>query len=377
LDAYVLLSTFSALSILAFFSFRLGRNLQFLRWADRQLQLPETPPCVSVLIPARNEAANISACVESLLAQDYPLYHVAVLNDQSTDSTGAQLDRLAGNHPRLQVIHGDSAPPPRWNGKSCACHRLAQRAEGEWLLFTDADTVHTPQSITSGIARAQALGVDLLSVFPYQRTGSWSEWLMVPFILGFLVLVGLDFRALWRGRSTRVAANGQYLLVRAEAYRAVGGHAAVYDSLVDDFALAQRFYTGGYRIALVNGAAMLNCRMYRNAREVWQGFTKNLLLALGTTQKFVWWQIPIFAWGYAAVFISPYLFLLQSGLPLALLTVGWLWTLRAIVARYLSRSVLEAPVVSLAALGVMALSFNALYLRLRGKGIIWKARHYA
>jgi chlorobactene glucosyltransferase len=365
-----------AFAALAAFSWRMWRNLRFLDLAARRTQLPAALPRVSVLVPARNESANIHACVESLLRQDYPNLEVIVLDDQSSDDTGPQLDRLALDYPQLRVIHGTERPPEGWNGKSYACSRLAEAATGDWLLFTDADTVHRPGSIRLGLGQAVNLGVDMLSAFPRQRAESWGERLMVPFILGFLTIVGLDFWGIWRGKAGRTAANGQYLLVKAEAYRKLGGHKAIYRELVDDIALARAFRSSGFQIALVDGTAMLSCRMYRNVREVWDGFSKNILLGLRTSGTMHLWYAPFFAWGYASLFIMPGLLLFHDTRLLAAMVIGWLWALWAIIAVRLYRPLWEVPFISLAAIGVIFLSLNSMYLRLRNKGVVWKGRVY-
>jgi chlorobactene glucosyltransferase len=365
-----------AFGTLAVFSWRMWRNLSFLDWAGRHQPLPAVLPRVSVLLPARNESANITPCVESLIHQDYSNLEVIVLDDHSSDDTGLKLDHLLQKYPQLRVIHGQEKPPEGWNGKSYACHRLASAATGEWLLFTDADTVHTPGSVRLGLGCAISLNVDMLSAFPRQRAESWGERLMVPFILGFLTMVGLDFRGIWRGQCGRTAANGQYLLVKATAYRQLGGHAAIYRELVDDIALAQAFRRANRRIALVDGTRMLSCRMYHSAREVWDGFSKNILLGLRTSGNMRLWYAPLFAWGYASLFIMPVLLLFHDTRLLAAVVVGWLWSLWAIIAARLYRPLWEVPFISLAAIGVIALSLNSMYLRLRNKGVVWKGRVY-
>jgi chlorobactene glucosyltransferase len=296
-------SHITALLALCGLSCRLRRNLGFLRRARRLSSLPAVPPRVSVLVPARNEARTITACVESLANQRYPNFEIIALDDQSCDGTGALLDELAARCPNVSVLHRSENPPAGWNGKSYACHRLSQQAAGDWLLFADADTVHAPTSIAQGMAQAAGLGADLLSAFPRQITKTWSERIVVSFILDFLPLVGLDLDALWRGTSGTAAANGQYLLARAAAYHTVGGHEAVFDALVDDFALAKQFQSSGYKTALVDGTSLVSCRMYHSAREVWEGFSKNVLLVLSTSaaEKRPWWWGMVFAWGYAAV----------------------------------------------------------------------------
>ena len=366
--------------VLARLTRRLRRNLRFLTSARGLARLPEQPPMVSVLVPARDEAETIAACIESLARQDYPHFEVIALDDQSSDETGAILDALAARHPSVTVLHGTDPPPPGWNGKSYACQRLAEQAGGEWLLFTDADTTHASTSLAQGVAQAVGLGAHLLSVFPRQVTKSWSERVVVSFIVDFLPLVGVDLETLWRGTGGSTAANGQYMLVQASSYRAVGGHAAIAGALVDDFALAKRFRSGGYTVALVDGTSMLSCRMYHNAREVWSGFSKNLLLGLETAaaDKPPWWWAPLFAWGYASVFVLPFYRAILSrrrGPPL--LEIAWLSLLRAAAGRRLRRPWQEIVTTPLAAWSVMALGLSALVRRQHKRPVRWKGRDYS
>ena len=373
-----LIAHLTALAALSLLTLRLARNLRFMRHVRRMTVLPDSPPRVSVLVPARNESAGIAACIESLAHQDYADYEIVALDDHSSDDTGAQLDALAGQSPHLTVLHGTDEPPAGWNGKSFACQRLADAATGDWLLFTDADTQHTPHSLAHGIARAAALEVDLLSVLPWQRTESWSERLMVSFVVDFLPLVGLALATTRHGRSS-TAANGQYLLVRAEAYRASGGHRAIAGALVDDFSLAGQLRSQGYRTALVDGVDMLECRMYHSAREVWRGFSKNLWLALentsGQNRPSGW--IPLFMWAYACLFVLPFVFLFsaQEWLP-ALLTIIWLGLLRGSAGRHMQRPLEEIITTPLAAWGVMMLGLGALIRRWRRQPVEWKGRRY-
>jgi chlorobactene glucosyltransferase len=351
-----------------------------LHWARRQAARTDLPqPRVSVLVPARNEAASITACVTSLLHQEYPDCEVIVLDDASTDSTGAQLDQLAAIYSHLKVIHANQSLPDGWNGKSYACHRLAQQATGEWLLFTDADTEHTPQSIALGVAHALALQADLLSAFPAQVTQSWSERILVSFIIDFLPLAGLNFRTLYRGKGLQSAGNGQYLLARAGAYRQANGHAAVSHETLDDFTLAKHFRRSGFTIALIAGRELLRCRMYHNAHEVWEGFARSLLHGLDNStlnRHSVLWML-LFAWSYGALFFTPFYASFVGAYPhLALLEICWLALLRAIASYHLRRSWLEVVTTPLAAWGVMAIALAALYRRWAGQKVNWKGRYY-
>ncbi|HEX8726999.1 MAG TPA: glycosyltransferase family 2 protein [Ktedonobacterales bacterium] len=370
----------TAMGALALLSLRLWSNFRFLRRArERAQRLGGVLPRVSVLVPARNEAGTIVDCVTSLLDQGYPNLEILVLDDDSTDGAGELLDALQQRAKRLTVLHRTGAPPAGWNGKSYACDVLARHASGEWLLFTDADTHHEPDSVARGIAYAAALSVDFVSVFPYQIASSWSERLLVSFLLDFLPLVTVNLPALARGRATRVAANGQYLLMNAASYRAVGGHASVKGELIDDFALARRFQAGGYRIALIQGGGMLSCRMYHSAGEVWRGFSKNLLGALDAPLRwraFLWG--PLFAWLYACLFILPFTHLtLSQQWGLAMVEILWLLLLRAMVVWRLKRPPDEILTTPLAAWGVMALGMAALVRRWRNAPVVWKGRAYA
>jgi chlorobactene glucosyltransferase len=375
-----LLSHLTALLTLAALTRRLWSNVRFLSWVRRQAQAaPTAQSHVSVLVPARNERATIAACVTSLLRQDYSTFDIVILDDASTDGTGVQLDRLAGAAPSLRIIHSDEPPPEDWNGKSYACSRLADHATGEWLLFTDADTRHTPQSVARGFAMALALDVHLLSVFPFQRTVTWSESLFVSFILDFLPLLGVNLKALWRGDSRTLAVNGQYLLVRASTYHSLGGHRAIGKEMVDDFALARRFLTCGRRIAFVDGGELLECRMYRNVRDVWEGFSKNLLLGHETAtreRRSPWWG-ALFIWCFACLFVTPFSHLARGGLRwLAMIEIGWLLLLRGWAGACLKRPHAEIATTPVAGWMVMALGMSTLYRRWRRREIWWKERVY-
>jgi chlorobactene glucosyltransferase len=379
---FVFLSDITATVVLVLLSVRLWRNLRFLRRVAGAASGTKAPaPRVSVLVPARDEARTVTACVASLLAQAYPTFDVLVLDDASRDGTGGLLDALAAESPSLTVIHSTDDSPPGWNGKSYACQRLANRATGEWLLFTDADTQHTPQSVALGVAQAQTLGVSLLSAMPRQVTMSWSERLLVSCIMDFLPLLGVDLAALPGTTRGPVAANGQYVLVRADHYQAVGGHAAISGALVDDIALARLFRECGYAVGLTGGRAMVSCRMYTSMHTVWSGFAKNLWLGLETAsaRKGVHARLAaaLFAWCYASVCLAPF-FIVVSGPTqwLSMVVIAWLLLVRAATNRALRRPFVEILTTHVALWCVLALSLEALARRWRHQTITWKGRAY-
>lgn len=274
-------------------------NFAFVRWAKTKCQPAMQPPFVSVLVPARDEAVNIAPCMASLLNQDYPNYEVIGLNDDSTDDTGAMLDRIASQDRRLQVLHNHQPLPAGWNGKSRACQILAEHARGDWLLFVDADTVHRPDSIRLGVEQAVGLQVALFSVVPKQILGSWGERMFLPAAFGLIYA----FTQMWRIylspslRFGNVAAIGQFLLVQREAYFVCGGHHAIRAKILDDQYLALLFKRRGYRIAIIDGA-FVACRMYRGFRDMARGFSKNAFAnlngSLSTSFAFVLTLMALF-----------------------------------------------------------------------------------
>ncbi|RME63051.1 MAG: glycosyltransferase, partial [Caldilineae bacterium] len=265
---------------------------------------PAEYPPVAVLIPARNEEAAIERCVRSLLAQDYPVFRIWVLDDHSTDATRIILDRLAGEDSRLQVLAG--APlPDGWLGKPWACQQLAQAvpADVPLLLFVDADTWHHPHMLANAVAGLEAEGADLLSTLPRQITVGVAEMLSVPIIPWSLWThfpLALAQRWNW---PLFAAAIGQMILVRREAYRAVGGHGAVRREVAEDMALARLASRAGRRWRMSVGAGRVFCRMYRSPGQVWEGFGKNLFAVFGRNLLFY-----LFVWLWlGVVFLGPWI----------------------------------------------------------------------
>lgn len=237
-------------------------------------------PTVSILVPARNEERGIGPCVSSLLAQDYPFFEVLVLDDCSSDATGAVLEGIARHAPALKVLAG-SPPPEGWSGKAWACAQLADQARGDLLYFTDADTIHRPPALRCLVTALLAERADLLTGFPRQLLGTWGERLLVPFF-GWASMCFLPLGLAYRLRAPALCtAVGQVMLFRRQTYQAIGGHRAVGSVAVDDLALARAVKACGWRWRLARAADLVDCRMYRGASEAVGGFAKNLFAAFG------------------------------------------------------------------------------------------------
>jgi chlorobactene glucosyltransferase len=236
---------------------------------------PVRTPLVSVLIPARNEEKSLARCLEGMTAQDYPNLEIIVLDDNSEDETSSVVRLSADVDSRVRLIKG--APLPiGWVGKNYACHQLSLAAQGEILLFVDADTIHGPRSVSNGVAALEQGEAGLVTVIPHQIMKTFWERTILP-MLHFSTFCFLPFPLVTLMRDSRFAmANGQYMMFRRSAYDAVGGHAAVKGVMVEDVWLSRRVKEEGFTLRILDGAQSVSCRMYTSFSGIWRGFSKNL-----------------------------------------------------------------------------------------------------
>jgi len=233
---------------------------------------------VSVIIPARNEEANIGRAVLSIAAQQ-DLEEILVVDDQSMDRTPGIVTHLKQDCPGLRLIRIDCLPAG-WLGKTHAVAVGARQAKGEWLLFTDADTEHLPCSLHELLGRAEREQVDLLSLSPGQVTETWWEKGFLPPVYIWLAK-RFRFEEVNNPASPVAAANGQYLLIRREVYDRLGGHESVRTAILEDVALARLVKSSGGRLLFLPGASWVRTRMYRSFPEMGEGWSKNLYLLAG------------------------------------------------------------------------------------------------
>jgi chlorobactene glucosyltransferase len=236
-----------------------------------------------IVIPVRDEAGNIGACLRCALKQDYPAsrLRIVVVDDHSGDATIALAAQAAQADPRVTLVRSPPLPP-RWIGKSHACWigATSPPIHTDWLCFIDADVRMARRLLSSAVAEAQRSDIDLLSLAPRQVLGSFAERLVIPcglFILG----VCQDLRTIQSAGSAEATATGQFMLIRADRYRAVGGHAAVASAICEDTALARLLKRHGARVMLQAGHDLLSARMYTGWHSLWCGFSKNLIDTFG------------------------------------------------------------------------------------------------
>jgi len=233
---------------------------------------------VSVIIPARNEEASIARAIESIAAQA-EVDEVIVVNDQSTDRTSAILAELAARIPKLKLMTTGGLPEG-WVGKNYALSIGAAAAEGDWLLFTDADTYHYPGATRRALADAVDHDAALVSYSPEQEMETFWERALIPYVYCRLG-ARFSFARVNDPEQPDAAANGQFLMILRDVYRSVGGHASVAGEVLEDVALARRVKEARFKIYFTAPIGIVRTRMYRSFRAMWEGWTKNLYPLMG------------------------------------------------------------------------------------------------
>ncbi|KMO32471.1 glycosyl transferase [Methylobacterium variabile] len=336
---------------------------------------PAPDSLVSILIPARNEAANIGPTLAAALASTGVAIEVIVADDHSTDATAATVAAAAARDSRLRLI----AVPPLpagWTGKNHACHVLGQAASGRHLLFIDADVRLRPGAAAALAAAAVASGAALVSGVPRQVTGTLGERLTVPMI-NFLLLGYLPIPLMRRLRDPALgAACGQLVLAEAEAYRRVGGHGAIRESLHDGVLLPRVFRRAGLRTDLVAASDLATCRMYTDFRQAWAGFSKNAHEGLATPRALPIWTL-LLGGGHVLPPLLVLAALLGAGsLPLAAAALALSLGTRAAITLATREDPWTIPLHPITVALALTLQWNAL-LRPRRAGVAtWKGRTY-
>jgi hypothetical protein len=245
---------------------------------------------ISVLIPARNESANIRSALSSVLANRGVEFEVIVLDDHSEDDTAAIVRKFAAADTRVRLEQA-SALPSDWCGKQHACHLLARHARHSLLVFIDADVQLAPDALARMAAFLDTRNVALASGVPRQITDTLLERMLIPLI--HFVLLG--FLPVWRMRRSHKPAYGagcgQLFIARAAAYHSAGGHAAIRSSLHDGLTLPRAFRRAGFQTDLFDATDIATCRMYRSAAEVLAGLAKNAHEGLATPALIGPWTV--------------------------------------------------------------------------------------
>lgn len=242
---------------------------------------------ISAIIPARNEEASIVRAVESVAAQ-LEIGEVIVVDDQSSDGTGAILAELAARIPKLKIIRNEDLPSG-WIGKNYAASIGAAEATGDWLLFTDADTYHYPGSARRALGDAVDHNAVFVSYSPEQDMETFWERMLIPFVYCRLA-ARFSFARVNDPARPDAAANGQFLMVLRDIYQTIGGHETVARHILEDVAIAHVVKQSGYGIYFTAPLGVVRTRMYRSFPAMWQGWTKNLYPLMGGNAKSLFWE---------------------------------------------------------------------------------------
>jgi len=337
-------------------------------------------PFVSILVPARNEELNIKNCIASVLEQDYPNFEVIVLNDNSEDGTGEILKSIQQNHTQLNIITGKPLPEG-WTGKTFACKQLAEEAKGEWLLFTDADTTHNKSSLKEAMYIALNRKADLLSVFPKNEMKTFPEKLIMP-MLYFTSFVLLPHYFLDKKGFVKFAmAVGPFMLFRKSAYDKIGGHESVKYSILEDVNIAKKIKEAGLHLVIADGQSQCTVRMYRNFKEIWNGFSKNIFAGFNYSALMLF-TIDIL---YLILFFLPFLFMVlylisgsmyNTSAVLVTVQVITLYLIRILLSLKFKLGFISTLLHPLGAFLVPVIALNSWRWIASGSGAKWKGRIY-
>ena len=326
-------------------------------------------PAISVLIPARNEEANIAEACAAVLASIGVEVELIVLDDASTDRTPQILAAIAD--PRLRIGHAPPLPPG-WSGKQHACHALSDLAAHELMVFVDADVRLAPDALSrmaGFMQRHPRCG--LASGFPHQVVVTWSERLLLPLI--HFLLLGFLPMALMRARPDPGfgAGCGQLFIARRDAYAAAGGHAAIRASLHDGLTLPRAFRRAGRMTLLFDATGFARCRMYANAAQVWEGLCKNATEGMAKPAALPGWTL-VLAGGQ--VLPAVLMLVAPSWIAGAALAAG-IGTRLLLAARF-RQPLLSALLHPAGVLALLAVQWFSLVRAARGGHATWRGRAY-
>ena len=350
-------------------------SINKVRWL-KDVPIPETAewPSVALIAPARNEERNIEAAIRSLVRLDYPRLEITLVNDRSTDGTGAILDRLAAEFPQLNVVHLTELPPG-WLGKNHALQLGAERSNTDWLLFTDADILFEPTALKRAIAYAQQHGVDHLAGLPFVRMPSW---LLQAFVVTFGIYFTLYTRT-WAVRNPRSTAHigvGAFNLVKSAVYRAVGGHERIRMRPDDDLKLGKIIKLGGHRQDAINAVGMITVDWYHSTSEMIRGLEKN---AFSGTDYNVF--LTVFSASLSLLFnVWPYLAVFLVPGPTRWIYAGVclvLWGMACLAAKNIGAPPSCGLAFPVGALLMTYIQWRTMLLNYYHNGIRWRDTHYS
>ena len=381
------LTSFSLLFLLLTSIVLLRNRLSFSPLASEKDSQKATP-LISVCVPARNEEKNLERVLTSILEQSYPNIELLIINDFSTDATPDIIERFKHENPDVITTVPASDKPNGWLGKPWACQQLANQANGQYLIFLDADTALRPNMIQQAHNAFSRYKLGMITVWPEQELKSFWEKTVVPLIYYALVTL---LPAIYVYRSPRwlppiirnqfssrfAAACGQCIGFTRSAYKAIGGHESVKDEVVEDVALSKRVKENGLTLRMFTGVHSISCRMYRSEKEIFNGLRKNffagfnrsilLFMLMGVIHLIVF-VLPFFVLPYAVFLKSPGLLFISAG------SITLILLHRFILAIWFRWNPAYGFLHPLAVLWYQRLGVYSLIDYIKGRKVLWKGR---
>ena len=338
---------------------------------------------VTVCVPARNEQNNIENCIRSLMNQSYINYDVLVLDDNSTDDTKKIIQHLVHEYPfKLKMISGRRLPS-EWSGKVYAMYQLVNEAKGEYLLFTDADTVHNQNSISFAVTNLEKHNADMISGYISQKMKTFGEQITVPLmylLTSFVMPLFLNKITHWNITSIAI---GQYILIKKNVLESVGGYQSMKNVISEDVVLARLVKKYGYKTVFIDCKQASSCRMYNNYRESVQGLSKNifsfmnnktyiLIPAIIAVTLFLFMPFPMFVFSFIQDFLFGYeITIVTILLGINVFLMFFVWLINCFFQKIPIKISFLYPILFINLICIALLSFC---YSSSGTGFVWKGR---
>lgn len=343
-------------------------------------------PLVSVILPVRNEGRNIRTCLNSLINQTYGNYEIIVIDGNSTDDTRDIILDIKNKSKTSIELLSEGMLPSGWIGKSYANQIGANHARGKWFLFTDADTVHSANSLLSAMHYVLKHEVDFLSFKSDLVMKTFWEKAVLS-VIRHMLSVFLRFKRINDDNyPKRFVANGQYILIKSSVYKKIGGHEAIRDKITDDYSLAGLAKGKKYKIRFLIGTDFLKVRLYANFKEVWYGFSKNFFAVFNYNLL----RASVFISLYFIFLIIPFVLMALGVLLLILevdvysklvfingvIQVSMLMVSQALFNKFIKLKSIYVLTLPLGLIIFLAIMINSILRKILNKGSVWKDRIY-
>ena len=331
---------------------------------------------VSILIPARNEAASIGPAIDAILSNGHLNFEVLVLDDHSEDETASRVQSFVARDSRVRLLESN-ALPALWNGKQYACWQLANHSKFEWLLFLDADVRLAKDAVLRCVAEQKRSQAPLISGFPMQETGTMAEKILIP-LMHYVLLGYLPIDRMRSSMGVGLAAGcGQLFFADKQAYMSIGGHSAIRNSRHDGIQLPRAFRRAGHRTDIFDATDIARCRMYTSTEEVCNGLLKNATEGIANARLIVPFTILLIG---GSVLPGPSLVLgyLASAPPTALaillVAFGISFVPRLIACKRFHQSYFGAVLHPFGVVCFVALQWVAIFRKRLGLTTKWRGR---